>query len=61
MQPSFKTLLIALLAAPGCAATVPPAVDQDTDGIGDMADLCPGQPEDGEGPLPDDGCKGVTP
>lgn len=53
----------ALVGIAGCAS-LRPASDLDKDGIGDMADRCPGQQEDGLDPNPNDGCTtagGVTP
>ena len=43
------------VAPNGCPAPVAPA-DTDKDGIVDASDPCPTEPEDGQAPLPTDGC-----
>ena len=54
MQRLMCSMVLVLMLG-GCAASLPVA-DLDRDGVGDVADRCPGVGEDGADPEPADGC-----
>jgi hypothetical protein len=58
----LPVLLFALstIVTGACATTLQPAADLDRDGVGDVADRCPAEREDGGDPDPADGCRNLA-